>query len=61
MEYDFAILYFGMTRSIRKVYQTHIQHIYEKLDGHNMTYKKKQYRPKPKKQNLFQCNDTRRG
>ena len=40
MEYDFAILYFGMTRSIRKVYHTHIQHIYETLDRHNMTYKR---------------------
>jgi hypothetical protein len=40
MEYDFAILYFGMTRSVRKVYHTHIQHIFETLDKHNMTYKK---------------------
>jgi hypothetical protein len=40
MEYDFAILYFGMTRSTRKVYHTHIQNVFETLDKHNMTYKK---------------------
>lgn len=39
MEYDFAILYFGMTRSTRKVYHTHIQNVFETLDKHNMTYK----------------------
>jgi hypothetical protein len=31
MEYDFAIVYFGMTRSTSKVYKSHIEKIFDVL------------------------------
>ena len=37
---DIAIVYFGLTRSIKKVYQSHIRHIYQVLDRNQITYKK---------------------
>ena len=40
MEIDFAVLYFGLTRSIRKVYKSHINHLYNVLDKNKLTYKK---------------------
>lgn len=40
MEIDFAILYFGLTRSIKKVYKSHLNHLYSVLDKNNLTYKK---------------------
>lgn len=40
MEYDFAIVYFGLTRSTKKVYDSHIKNVYNVLDKHNLTYKK---------------------
>lgn len=40
MEYDIAIIYFGLTRSIKKVYKSHLEYIYNHLDKNNITYKK---------------------
>jgi hypothetical protein len=37
---DVAIVYFGLTRSTKKVYQSHIRHIYQVLDKYQLTYKK---------------------
>jgi hypothetical protein len=37
---DIAIIYFGLTRSIKKVYQSHIRHIYQVLERNKITYKK---------------------
>lgn len=39
MEYDFGIIYFGLTRSTKKVYQTHIDNVFNVLKIHNLTYK----------------------
>ena len=40
MEYDFAIVYFGLTRSTKKVFNSHLFNVYQQLDKHNLTYKK---------------------
>jgi hypothetical protein len=40
MEYDIAIIYFGLTRSIKKVYKSHMEYIYNHFDKNNITYKK---------------------
>jgi hypothetical protein len=40
MEFDFAVIYFGLTRSIKKVYKSHIEYIYNHFDRNNITYKK---------------------
>lgn len=40
MEYDFAFLYFGLTRSVRKTYESHINHIYKVLEDNHLSYKK---------------------
>lgn len=40
MEYDFAIIYFGLTRSLRKTSESHIKHIFDTMDRNNCTYKK---------------------
>lgn len=40
MEYDFAIIYFGLTRSLRKTSESHIKHIFDIMDRNNCTYKK---------------------
>lgn len=37
---DVAILYFGLTRSTKKVYDSHIQNIFDILDKNNLSYKK---------------------
>jgi hypothetical protein len=37
-EYDFAIIYFGMTRSVRKTYESHINHVFNVLKN-NLPYK----------------------
>jgi len=39
-EIDFAIVYWGLTRSTKYVYNTHIQYIFNVLDQHNLSYKK---------------------
>ena len=39
MEYDFAIIYFGLTRSTKQVYKSHINNIFNVLTEHNLTYK----------------------
>lgn len=40
MSIDFAIVYFGLTRSTRKVYTTHITNIFNILEQNNLSYKK---------------------
>ena len=39
MDYDFAIIYFGLPRSIKQTYQTHIDNIFQTLKNKNLTYK----------------------
>jgi hypothetical protein len=39
MDYDFAILYFGLTRSTKKVYGSHIDNVFNILKENNLTYK----------------------
>jgi hypothetical protein len=39
MEYDFAIIYFGLTRSVKKTHESHRQHVFDVLKGANLTYK----------------------
>jgi hypothetical protein len=39
MEYDFAIIYFGLTRSVKKTHESHKKHIFEILNKENLTYK----------------------
>jgi hypothetical protein len=39
MKYDFAILYFGLTRSVRKTHESHKKHIVNILQKENLTYK----------------------
>ena len=31
MKYDFAIIYFGLTRTVKQTYESHIKHIYNVL------------------------------
>lgn len=38
-EYDFAIIYFGMTRSVRQTYQSHIDNVFNVLKNNNLRYK----------------------
>ena len=38
MELDFAIIYFGLTRSTKHVYKSHIERIFNVLKKHNLTY-----------------------
>ena len=40
MEYDFAIIYWGMTRSTKKIYKSHYKKIFHILDEANLSYKK---------------------
>jgi hypothetical protein len=40
MDIDFAILYFGLTRSTKQVYMSHKMAIYNLLDSHNISYMK---------------------
>ena len=39
MKYDFAIVYFGLTRSVRKTHESHRKHIFNILEKENVTYK----------------------
>lgn len=39
MEIDFAIVYFGLTRSIKKVYNSHFKHVFDILKKNNKNYK----------------------
>ena len=39
MDYDFAIIYFGMTRSTKKVYKSHINNVFNQLKNNKLTYK----------------------
>lgn len=38
MNYDLAIVYFGMTRSLKKVFETHQTHIFNVLKQNNISY-----------------------
>jgi hypothetical protein len=40
MNYDFAICYFGLTRSTKKIYQNHYENIFNILDKNNLKYEK---------------------
>jgi hypothetical protein len=39
MEYDFAIIYFGLTRSVKKTYESHHKNIFDILKKNGLTYK----------------------
>ena len=39
MEYDFAIIYFGLTRSVIKTHETHKKYVFDVLKKENLTYK----------------------
>jgi hypothetical protein len=39
MEYDFAIIYFGLTRSVKKTHESHKKYIFDILHKQNLTYK----------------------
>ena len=39
MEYDFAIVYFGLTRSTKKVFKSHINNVFNQLRYNRLTYK----------------------
>lgn len=39
MEYDIAILYFGLTRSVKKTHESHKQHIFNVLKAWNLSFK----------------------
>ena len=39
MEYDFAIVYFGVTRSIKKIHESHVRYIIDTIHGKNLTCK----------------------
>lgn len=39
MYYDFAIVYWGLTRSTKKVYKSHFKQIFNKLRDNKLTYK----------------------
>jgi len=38
-EYDFAIVYCGLTRSVKKTYQSHQTHVFNVLKNHHLSYK----------------------
>lgn len=40
MEYDFAIVYWGLTRSTKQVYTSHYEHIFSILEKNGLTFKK---------------------
>ena len=39
MEFDFAICYFGLTRSTKKVYESHYKYMFDVLKRHNLSFK----------------------
>lgn len=39
MEYDFAIIYFGLTRSVKKTHESHIKHVFDVLKREKLSYK----------------------
>ena len=39
MEIDFAIVYFGLTRSTKKVYKSHFKHVFDILKKNNKSYR----------------------
>ena len=39
MLYDFAIIYFGLTRSTKKIYKSHIDNVFNQLKNNKLTYK----------------------
>jgi len=40
MQYDYAIVYFGLTRSVKKIYESHIKNVFHSLEKNGLTYKK---------------------
>jgi hypothetical protein len=38
-QYDFAIVYFGLTRSVKKTHESHKKYIFDILQKQNLTYK----------------------
>ena len=40
MEYDFAIVYCGLTRSLKQTHESHKKYIFDVLTKHKLTYKK---------------------
>jgi len=56
MRYDFAIVYFGMTRSTKKVYKTHIDKLFNQLRYNRLTYKTfiHTWKTNDNKQNVWQ-------
>jgi hypothetical protein len=40
MQYDFALVYYGLTRSVKKTHESQFKHIFDVLDKNNLTYKK---------------------
>lgn len=39
MEFDFAIIYFGLTRSTKKVYPSHLENVFKELEKYGQSYK----------------------
>jgi hypothetical protein len=39
MEYDFAIIYFGLTRSVKKTHESHTKHVFDVLKREKLSYK----------------------
>ena len=39
MDYDFAIIYFGLTRSVKKTHESHKKHVFDMLKNNSLTYK----------------------
>ena len=37
MEYDFAIIYFGLTRSVKKTHESHKKHVFDILKKENLS------------------------
>ena len=60
MEYDFAIVYWGLPRSIKKTYTSHINNIYNILENNKLTYKKfmHTWKTKDNKQTVSSFSDN---
>ena len=56
MVYDIAIIYFGLTRSLRKTHETHKKYIFELLQREKVTYKifMHTWKTKDDKQNVWE-------
>jgi hypothetical protein len=56
MEYDFAIVYFGLTRSTKKVFESHYNNVFNVLTNNNLKYKTfmHTWKTNDNKQNVWQ-------